>query len=100
MFFPGLLFLWIVFHLYSYIVAKKEKRDYFSQGNYRDENGKLVLWKVMVPFTRGFIQGMIQLTIALCFYFAGLSGINGGIISAIFACGVIFVGVIFYFKHG
>ena len=59
MFFPGLLLMWITFHLYSFIMAKKENRAYFEKGNYRDESGKLVFWKVMVPFTRGFIQGMI-----------------------------------------
>jgi hypothetical protein len=34
------------------------------------------------------------------FYFAGLSGVNGGIIASIFATASIFSIIIFYFKYG
>ena len=43
---------------------------------------------------------MIQLVIVQCFEFAAKSGVNGGIISSIFASSSLFSIVIFYFKYG
>ena len=60
-------------------------------------NNKLDFKNISVPVIRAGIQGLIQATSAVCFYFTAKSGINGGIISSIFASGVVFVAVIFYF---
>jgi drug/metabolite transporter (DMT)-like permease len=43
---------------------------------------------------------MIQYAILSCFTFAAKSGVNGGIISAIFSSSCIFTIIIFYFKYG
>lgn len=51
--------MWVIFHTYSYVVAKRDKKEYQVLGNYKDEDEKFVTWKLMVPVTRGFIQGMI-----------------------------------------
>lgn len=91
LFFPALILMWVAFHLWNYNSGSSM---------YRDESGKIETWRVMIPVTRCLIQGVIQVVIALSFYFSGLSGVNGGIISSIFASAVVMIAIIFYFKHG
>jgi len=56
--------------------------------------------RVSAPLSRCLVQIMIQYAILSCFTFAAKSGVNGGIISAIFSSSCIFTIIIFYFKYG
>lgn len=50
--------------------------------------------------SRAFFQLAIQLALLQTFYYGSKSGVNNGIISVIFSCGVIFTAIIFYFVYG
>ena len=56
--------------------------------------------KFIGMLSRAFFQLAIQLALLQTFYFGSKSGVNNGIISVIFSCGVIFTAIIFYFVYG
>jgi len=65
------------------------------------ESFHVMTWqRVSAPLSRCLVQIMIQYAILSCFTFAAKSGVNGGIISAIFSSSCIFTIIIFYFKYG
>jgi drug/metabolite transporter (DMT)-like permease len=53
-----------------------------------------------VPLLRCFVQISLSFSVIACFSFASKSGVNAGIISAIFSSSCIFTIVIFYIKYG
>ena len=101
MMFPGLALQWLTHHLITMWKSKQSLKDYLSESSYRHkETKKIELWRLAAPMMRCFIQACIQINLSITFYFAAKAKINGGIVASIFASGVIFVAVIFYFKYG
>ena len=54
----------------------------------------------MVPLLVTIIGMGMQGVITLAFYYAGLSGVNSGIIASIFSTSILFSSLIFYFIYG
>ena len=64
------------------------------------KEGKLDKSRVLVPIIRMVLSSIGVSAVFGTFYFASLSGVNGGIISTIFASAVIFSPFMFYLKYG
>ena len=56
--------------------------------------------RLLIPVMRATIQALIQFGLTACFFFTAKSGVNPGIISSIFAGGLIFVAIYFHFMKG
>lgn len=101
MMFPGLFILWVIYHTFTMCRLKKGFKEYLADSEYRNKQTNAIeMWRIRTPIIRCIIQASIQVILAICFFFGGKAQINGGIIASIFASGVIFVAVIFYFKFG
>jgi len=124
----GFVLMWAFYYVYRLIMHKVQNnsRPFFdrrhsqyyeefvdesqpSDNNVDFEKGEsqeskafyeLTWHRFSAPLYRGICQLMIQLVIVQCFEFAARSGVNGGIISAIFSSSSLFSIVIFYFKYG
>jgi drug/metabolite transporter (DMT)-like permease len=101
MMFPGLFILWVIYHTFTMCRLKKGFKEYLADSEYRNKQTNAIeMWRIRTPIIRCIIQASIQVILAICFFFGGKAQINGGIIASIFASGVIFVAIIFYFKFG
>jgi len=64
------------------------------------ENKQISLNKLSFPITRALILMLVHSSCYTTYYFASLSNLNGGIITALFSTACIHTCLIFYFKYG
>ena len=105
---PGFAGSFLLYHLYMLVKLKCQagQSAYFSketsQYYVKNEAGvyELSRSRLAIPVGRAVVQALIQFALTSCFYFTSKSGVNPGIISSIFAGGLIFVAVYFHFRKG
>ena len=56
--------------------------------------------RFLASMSRGVTNGLCQVLVLACFFYAGQSGVNPGVISTIFNSSLIFTAVWFHFVYG
>ena len=79
------------------MITSRKFSDSYTNG---DKDSKFSIRRALMPVSRMIMQAILQVSIATTFYFSSGSGVNSGIISALFASSCVFTGFIFYITFG